>query len=152
MEDLEDEIPTNNLQLSQGLSELRVKVVKRGNDGFVETNIQRLKVQRTQEQGTSNGFIRKPYRPIANTISLSVEDVKLATPADNGCWKAFNYVFRRVLVYGKVDVLNIYSRDNRTCYKFLIDDGSENIIGTMKVTREAKTAGESRSRFLQFLF
>lgn len=144
LEDLEDEIPVNNLQLSQGLTELRVKVVKTNDDGFTETKIERLKIHREEleKQVCVTRPLNRPFRPISNIVCLSIEDVKEATVSQQNCWQAYDCLFRRVLVYGKVVVLNKFTRDSRTCYKFSIDDGSEAIVGTLNVTKEAERAGE----------
>lgn len=138
--DFEDDITVNNLQLHHTSLELRVKVVKPKDEGFTETKIERLKIQQHQDQRQI--CIARPFyrsRPIANTICLSIEDLKVATK-NNDCWQVYDCLFRRVLIYGRTDVLNEYSRDRKTCYKFLIDDGSESIIGTMNISKEAKVA------------
>lgn len=142
LEDFENDIPVINLHLSQGSSELRVKRVKKNEDGFTETSIEHLKVQQQHERQVC---ITRPFnrcQPVANTICLSVQDVKRATSLPDNSWRVYNSIFRRVLVYGKLVVLNQFSRDNRTCYKFSIDDGSEIIIATMNISKEAKQAGK----------
>ncbi|CRL00293.1 CLUMA_CG013566, isoform A [Clunio marinus] len=135
--DIEDQIQLNNLYFSQKSSEVRVKVVTKDSHGRTETNVERLKVQK---RNVKQICITSPYesQPIANTISLSIDDVKRANYKESKCWSVFNIKFRRVLVYGKVVVLNISSRNGKTMYRFSIDDGSEEIIGTMTVTKEAK--------------
>lgn len=140
--DFENDIPVNNLQLHRTLSELSVKVVKAGNGkGFAETKIERLKLQKKEDETQRQISIARACfrpRPIANTICLSVEDLKLATKCQD-CWRVYDCWFRRVLIYGKTDVLNQYSKDRSTCYKFLTDDGSERIVATMKLSKEVKT-------------
>ena len=140
--DLEEDIPVNNIQLTQGLSELKVKVLKKNKDGYTETKIERLKVQQdpAKQVCVTRPFNR--FKPISNTICLSVEDVKEVTSLPDFCWKIYDCIFRRVLVYGKVVVLNQFSRDNKTCFKFSVDDGSDIIIATMNITKEEKQAGE----------
>jgi hypothetical protein len=140
-EDLENDIPVNNIQLSQGLSTINVKVVKNNADGFVETTIERVKLQNDKQICVARPFYRS--RPISNTISLSIEDVKLATQMENRCWEMYDVCFRKVLVYGKVDVLNHFTRsDMRTTYKFLIDDGTGTIIASLNISKDAKNAGK----------
>lgn len=149
LEDIEEEIPVHNLQLSQGLTELRVKVVTKNDEGFTETKIiDRLKIIREDPERRPVCVTRpfNRFRPVSNTICLSVEDVKEAKSLPDNCWQTYDCLFRRVLVYGKVVVLNQFTRDNKHCYKFSVDDGSETIIGTMNVTKEAERAGESRSQ------
>ena len=142
-EDFECQIPVHDLVYSQGSSELRVKVKTTTENGFISTKIDRLKIQNSINN--KNICIARPFncrgKQIADTISLSIEDVKLATCLDN-CWQAFDCPFRKVLIYGKVDVLNLYTKDSNTHYKFLVDDGTGSIVATFKVTQEAKAAGE----------
>jgi hypothetical protein len=141
-EDIENEIPVTNLRYSQGSSEVRVKTVK-SNNGYLETKIERLKVQ---QQTNRNCCIARPFnrtRPVENTICISVEDVIQATAVQDFCWRIFERIlFRRVLIYGRVVVLNTFSKEGKTCYKLAIDDGSGEIIGTMNITKEAKAAGK----------
>lgn len=138
-EDIENEIPVNNLQYSQGSAELRVKTVKRDKSGFIETKIERLQLQPNQHKTT----IARPLRtlgPVENTICLSVEDVLQATAVKDVCWQIFDRnLFRRVLIYGKVVVLNIYSKEGKTCHTLSIDDGSGEIVGTLNISKETKT-------------
>lgn len=139
-EDIENEIPVNNIQLSQGLSTLQVKVVKNSEEGYKETQIERVKLQNDRQI-----FIARPFcrgREISNTISLSIEDVSTAVSQEDNSWQVYDVYFRRVLVYGKVDVLNHFSRNDRTTYKFFVDDGSGSIIATLNISKETKNAGE----------
>lgn len=143
-EDLENEIPVHNLRINANETELSVKVVRKNSDGSIETKIDRLKLQ-SEEQEKRVGIARpfNRFKPISNTISLSIVDVKRArqqTSPEN-CWQVHDSLFRRILVYGKIVVLNQYSRDSKICYKFSVDDGSESIIGTMNVTKAAANAG-----------
>jgi hypothetical protein len=140
-EDIENEIPVNNIQLSQGLSTLQVKVFKQNEQGYQETQIERVKLQNDRQI-----FIARPFprgRQVSSTISLAIQDVKVATPQEDNSWQIYDVFFRRVLVYGKVDVLNHFSRnDKRTTYKFLVDDGSESIIATLNVSKDTKNKGK----------
>lgn len=158
--DIENEIPFSNLRLSQGFSELRVKTTQKTKEGFTETTTERLSVQKNESDQQKKICITRPFnrsRPITNTICLSVEDVKLAKYVDsNECWEVYRSLFRRVLVYGKVVVLNQFSKDDKTCFKFSIDDGSDVVIATMNISKEAKQAGEKMKllvdRVLNYLF
>lgn len=148
-DDIENELPVTNIQFSQGSSELRVKTVKHRENGYKETIIERLKVARRQKQIC---LTRPTSRPIENTICLSVEDVKKAKRLDD-CWRTFdNVFFRGVLVYGKVVVLNHYLKDNKTCYKFSVDDGSEKIFATFSLSREAKKISKFHQMFFENYF
>lgn len=141
-EDLENEIPVNNIRLSHGSTELRVRILKKNEEGYTETRIERHKAQ---QEAKKQICITRPFnrfQPVSNTICLSVEDVKEAASLPNKCWRVYDCIFRRVLVYGKVVVLNQFSRDDKTCFKFSVDDGSQIIIATMNITKEAKRAGE----------
>lgn len=143
--DFENDITVHNLQIHDASSELRVKVIRAKGEGYTETEIERLKIQNDEKQLRQVGIARPFYRsrPITNTICLSIEDLKLVTEKQD-CWhiNIYDCSFRRVLVYGKTDVLNQYSRDNKTCFKFLIDDGSESIIGNMSVSKKTKVSSK----------
>lgn len=143
-DDIENELPVSNIQFSQGSSELRIKTVKHQENGYKETIIERIKVAKqicvTRPLGKS--------RLIENTICLSVEDVKSAKQLVD-CWTTYNDVFfRGILVYGKIVVLNHYLKDNKTCYKLSVDDGSEEIVATFSLSREAQKS----CKFNQMLF
>lgn len=136
-EDIENEIPVNNLIFSQGSNELRVKVVKKIANGYKETTIEKLKALSCPEKQIC---VTKPFQrwqAIANTICCSVEDIKQAVSLQD-CWKVYDAKFRRVLLYGKIVVTNHFSRDGRTIYKFAVDDGSGEIFGTMNIKKETK--------------
>jgi hypothetical protein len=135
-DDIENFIPKSNLQYSQGSSELRVKTVRRDDNGYI-TKIERLKVQQQPNQIC----IARQSRPVENTICLSVEDVLQATAVQDFCWRVFkHFLFRRVLIYGKVVVLNTFEKEGKTCHRIAIDDGSGEIVGTMNITKETKMA------------
>lgn len=145
-DDIENEIPVNNLEFSQTSSELRIKIVKLDADGFTNTKLERVKVVKHGERPICITRPLQQFRQISNTICIAVEDLKRATSLED-CWKIFHVCFRRVLLYGKLVVLNEYSKEGKTVYKFSIDDGSDEIIGTMNVTKESKIKGEmSQSR------
>lgn len=138
-EDIENDIPVNNIQLSQGHSSVNVKVVKTSVEGFTETKIERVRLQSDKFIAIARPFCSS--RPISNTISLSIEDVKGAMQLANS-WRVYDVCFRKVLVYGKVDVLNYFSRNDKiTKYRFLVDDGSGTIIATLNITKESVNAG-----------
>lgn len=139
--DIENDIPVNNIQFSQGSAELRVKILKKNGD-FTETKIECLKIQQVPKIPVCIARPFNRFKPVSNTICLSIEDVKEASSLPDKCWKVFDCIFRRVLVYGKVVVLNQFSRDNKTCFKFSIDDGSSFVTATMSITKEAKLAGK----------
>lgn len=147
-DDIEEEIPYSNLQLSQGLTELRVKTTTKTTDGFIETRIERLKIiqqlDSADQQQTKNICISRPFKKsITNTICLSVEDVKLASYVDkNDCWNVFNSLFRRVFVYGKIVLINQYSKSDKTCLKFSLDDSSDIVIATMNISKESRRLGK----------
>lgn len=139
-EDFENEIPVVNLQFSQGSSELRIKTVKH-NNGYRETNIERLKVHPPVKQICVTRPLTR--RPVANTVCLSIEDVKRAVAVED-FWEVGGHLrFRRVYVYGKVDVLNQFTKDHKTVFKFSIDDGTAEILATLSVTKEAKQSCKS---------
>lgn len=145
-EDIENEIPVNNLQLSQGLTEVNVKRIQKNREGFTETRIERLKVQKHLDEQHRKICIARPFnraRAISNTICLSVQDVKLAKKVDSSdCWEVYSSSFRRVLVYGKIIVLNQFSKDGKSCFKFSIDDGTDRVLATMNISKETKRSGE----------
>jgi hypothetical protein len=141
MEDIENQIPENTLVYSQNSEEVRVKTVKKDEKGVTETKIERIKVQQQKQTNIARPFSRS--RLVENTICLSVEDLLQATAVQDCCWQAFKDVFfRRVLIYGKVVVLNIFTRDGKTRYSLSVDDGTGVINGIFSVSREFKTEGE----------
>lgn len=141
-QDIENEIPVHNLQFSQNSAEVRVKTVRKDEEGYTETKILRLKTIRLKETTFSRPNDRAKH--IESIICLSVEDLLQATVSQD-CWRAFHGVFfRRALIYGKIVVQNIFPKEKKTCYRMSIDDGSEVIDGIMHVSNEAKVEGENR--------
>lgn len=140
-EDIENKIPVNNVQYSQGSAEVRVKTIKKDDKGYTETKIERHKAQ-TKQTNIIQPISRS--RLIENTICLSIQDLLRATAVQDCCWKVFTEIFfRRVLIYGKVVIRNLFTREGRTCYRIAIDDGSGLITGTLNVSKEAKSEGSS---------
>lgn len=142
LRDFEKEIPVNNLQVCEPSSELRIKVVQANEQGFSECKYERVKLQ--ENDGVKRKVcIARPIRQstVADTISLAIEDLKQVTEGKD-CWRVFDCSFRRVLIYGKADVLNYYSKDGGIRYKILVDDGSESIIATMNITKKEKDASK----------
>lgn len=137
-EDFESHIPLMTLQLSQGLTELRVKTVATTEDGFTENRIERVKVQKP-EDSVARPFYR--FKPVSDVISLCVKDVKMAQPISNNCWKVFNHPFRKVAVYGKIEVHNLLEFKEKTVYKFQIDDGTGSVPGFLNITRKNELEG-----------
>lgn len=147
-EDIENDIPVHNLQLSQNSAEVRVKTVRKDEEGYTETKILRLKTIWLKETTFSKPADRAKL--IESIICLAVEDLLQATVSQD-CWRAFHRVyFRRALIYGKIVVQNIFSKEKKTCYKMSIDDGSEVIDGIMHVSKESKVEGKSRDRKWSF--
>lgn len=153
IEDIENEIPVNNLQYSQGSAEVRVKTIKKDDNGYIETKIERLKIHPIQSRIGCTRLLNIS-RPVESTICLSVEDISQATAVQNYCWRIFERIlFRRVLIYGKADVINIYSREGKTFYQLTIDDGTGEITGSLNITKEAKLKGNikiSTEKFKKF--
>lgn len=138
-EDFENFIPVINLHLSQGQTELRVRTAATNEDGFTENRIERVKVNKP-EVCVTRPFYR--FKPVSDVISLAVEDVKVAKPLANNCWQIFDLPFRKVLIYGKIEVHNIAEFSDKKIYKFQVDDGTGNITAFLKVTKKDEVKGE----------
>lgn len=136
--DFENFIPVINLQLSQGLTELRVRTAATTEDGFTENRIERVKVNKP-EVCVARPFYR--FKPISDVLSLSVEDVKMAKPLANYCWQVFDQPFRKVLVYGKLEVHNITELLDKKVYKFQVDDGTGNLTAFLQVIKRDQLKG-----------
>lgn len=145
-EDFENLIPVINLQLSQGLTELRVRTAATTDDGgFTENRIERIKVQKPNEICVARPYIRS--KPVYDVISLAVEDVKMAKNTANNCWQVFDQPFRKVLIYGKLEVHNISEFSDKRVYKFLVDDGTGSVVAFLKVTKKEEQRGLLESSF-----
>lgn len=140
--DFENEIQENILHYSQNSSEVRVKTVRIDDEGFKKTVIERHKVLQPQKQVN----VARPFgfqRLVENTICLAVADLINAKSVQDCCWQVFaDTFFRRVLIYGKVVVTNIFTRDGKTGYKISVDDGTGDIAGILYVSKENKTECE----------
>lgn len=142
--DFEEEIPETHVKKPSKSLEVCVKTVAKKSQGFLSTKIEKFTVA-TEAQGTKSSFFRHPsnYKkpsPICDTIALAIEDLLDAEKSDDH-WKIFNTHFRFVLIYGRVIVLNQFTKNERHFYKFKIDDGTGAIVGIMGIAKEAQRDG-----------
>lgn len=127
-------------------TEIRVKTVTKKNEGFSSTTIEKFEIPGAQ-QNSKPSYSRQPgtsaKKPplICDTISLAIEDLLDAEKSDDH-WKVFETHFRCVLIYGRIIVLNQFSKNDRNFYKFKIDDGTGSIVGVMGVAKNAQRDGE----------
>lgn len=145
--DFEEQITETHVKKpEQGKStEIRVKTVTRKDQGFSSTKIEKFEIAGAQ-QNPKPSYSRQPNtfkKPpqICDTISLAIEDLLDAEKFDDH-WKVFDTHFRCVLIYGRIIVLNQFTKNDRNYYKFKIDDGTGAIVGIMGVVKDAQRDGE----------
>jgi hypothetical protein len=125
LEDIENILSQNNIILTT--DELRVVKKRKLQTGYVETNIQRIKILREIQHPVQ----WLPKQIVLNSICLTIEDIKRAKTNENH-WKVFNLQFRKVLVYGTAVIENHFTRDGEDMYTISIDDETGVIMGTYK--------------------
>jgi hypothetical protein len=89
---------------------------------------------------------KKDYRSINDTISIAICNLLKSKKHEN-CWQVFNIFYRRVMIYGKLQVLHQYEKSEKTYYKLEIDDGTEKILGFFKVNNDEGKKGKKKIKF-----
>lgn len=125
-DDIENILSQNNIIINA--NEVRVVKKRKLNSGYFQTiNIQRI-ILRSQIRNQTQAV---PRQIVLNSICLSIEDIKRATPNENH-WKIFDLQFRKVLVYGMAVIENHYTKNGEDLYTISIDDETGVIMGTYK--------------------
>lgn len=143
--DFEEAITETHVKKPSLSAEVHVKTIARKSRGFTSTKIVKIPVA-VDTEAAKMIFTRplvgyKRPAPICDMISLAIEDLLNAEKTDDH-WKVFNTHFRNVLIYGRVVVMNQFTKNDRNYYKMKIDDGTEAITGVMGISKEAQKEGE----------
>jgi len=134
--DFENCIPVIKVQVN---SSSELKVITDGINGERRTERLNLVEEEKEEERRAPTFGKR--RDVTNVFSLSIEDISHVTQVED-CWKIYNRFFYQTLIYGKVVVLNQFTKNEKEYFRLSIDDGTGEVAGTYSISRDNRVASK----------